>query len=107
MHKILTLAAVAAALLGGTADARRHSSGHHSYHHSYHARSHHARVHRYSYHSAPHYYRAHSGHYVHRPMHADSRPAGATARCRDGSWSFSESRRGTCSWHGGVAAWVH
>jgi hypothetical protein len=29
-------------------------------------------------------------------------PDGATARCRDGSYSFSQSRRGTCSWHGGV-----
>jgi hypothetical protein len=33
-------------------------------------------------------------------------PDGATARCRDGSYSFSQSRRGTCSWHGGVAEWL-
>ena len=33
-------------------------------------------------------------------------PAGASARCRDGSYSFSRSRRGTCSWHGGVARWL-
>jgi hypothetical protein len=52
------------------------------------------------------YYTAISGHRVHRPMHSNSRPAGASARCRDGSWSFSESHRGTCSWHGGVASWV-
>lgn len=33
-------------------------------------------------------------------------PAGATARCRDGTYSFSQSRRGTCSHHGGVAKWL-
>ena len=33
-------------------------------------------------------------------------PAGATAQCRDGSYSFSEHRRGTCSHHGGVATWL-
>lgn len=32
-------------------------------------------------------------------------PAGASAKCRDGSYSFSQSRRGTCSHHGGVAVW--
>ena len=31
------------------------------------------------------------------------KPAGATARCRDGSYSFSQHRRGTGSHHGGVA----
>lgn len=33
-------------------------------------------------------------------------PAGASARCRDGTYSFSRSRRGTCSHHGGVAQWL-
>jgi hypothetical protein len=33
-------------------------------------------------------------------------PAGASAKCRDGSFSFSRSRRGTCSHHGGVASWL-
>src|SRR5262249_33210025 len=28
-----------------------------------------------------------------------------TARCRDGSYSYSAHRRGTCSHHGGVAIW--
>jgi len=46
------------------------------------------------------------GHCVHRPVRANRAPAGATARCRDGTYSFSESRRGTCSWHGGVAVWL-
>lgn len=35
-----------------------------------------------------------------------SAPAGATARCRDGTYSFSQHRAGTCSHHGGVAAWL-
>ncbi len=34
-------------------------------------------------------------------------PAGATARCRDGTYSFSQSRRGTCSHHVGVARWLN
>lgn len=33
-------------------------------------------------------------------------PTGATAECRDGTYSFSQSRRGTCSHHGGVAQWL-
>src|ERR1051326_1626960 len=39
------------------------------------------------------------------PVFSDTRPARATARCRDGSYSFSQHRRGTCSYHGGVAVW--
>lgn len=34
-----------------------------------------------------------------------SRPAGATAQCRDGTYSSSQHRSGTCSHHGGVATW--
>ena len=30
---------------------------------------------------------------------------GATAKCRDGSYSWSASNRGTCSSHGGVGEW--
>ena len=37
---------------------------------------------------------------------ASSPPPGATARCRDGTFSFSKHRSGTCSHHGGVAAWL-
>ncbi len=33
-------------------------------------------------------------------------PAGASAKCRDGTYSFSRSRRGTCSHHGGVSEWL-
>lgn len=39
------------------------------------------------------------------PVFSDTKPAGTTARCRDGSYSFSQHRRGTCSYHGGVAEW--
>ena len=35
-----------------------------------------------------------------------SYPSGATAICRSGRVSFSASRRGTCSHHGGVARWL-
>jgi hypothetical protein len=33
-------------------------------------------------------------------------PPGATARCVDGTYSFSQHHSGTCSHHGGVAAWL-
>ena len=48
------------------------------------------------------------GYSVHRPAHTVSGnvPAGASAQCRDGSYSFSMSHRGTCSHHGGVSRWL-
>jgi hypothetical protein len=33
-------------------------------------------------------------------------PSGASAICRDGTYSYSANRRGTCSWHGGVSRWL-
>lgn len=45
------------------------------------------------------------GNEVPSPYVAPSRPAGASAICRDGSYSFSQHRSGTCSHHGGVAEW--
>ena len=33
-------------------------------------------------------------------------PPGATAQCRDGSYSYSQHHSGTCSHHGGVAVWL-
>lgn len=36
----------------------------------------------------------------------NSNASGATAICRDGTYSHSQSRRGTCSHHGGVAQWL-
>lgn len=44
-------------------------------------------------------------HWVHSPMHSLSRPSGARAHCGDGTWSFSQHHRGTCSRHSGVAGW--
>lgn len=43
------------------------------------------------------------GQTVKRPENCSIAPKGATAQCRDGTYSFSQSRRGTCSHHGGVA----
>jgi len=49
------------------------------------------------------------GHWVPSPARTvDGKPPrGASARCGDGSYSFSQSHRGTCSHHGGVTAWLH
>jgi hypothetical protein len=52
------------------------------------------------------YYENSYGACVHRPVHAVSAPAGATAKCRDGTYSFSQHASGTCSRHGGVAVWI-
>ena len=53
------------------------------------------------------YYENVSRNCVKRPARAPSAPAGATATCRDGTYSFSQHASGTCSHHGGVAAWIH
>ncbi len=54
------------------------------------------------------YYTNTAGNEVHAPAysHDGSVPAGASAKCADGTYSFSQSRRGTCSGHGGVAQWL-
>jgi Protein of unknown function (DUF3761) len=55
------------------------------------------------------------GHYINKDkqvVHSPSRtitgktPSGASAQCRDGSYSFSQHHSGTCSHHGGVARWL-
>jgi hypothetical protein len=33
-------------------------------------------------------------------------PTGATAKCKDGTYSKSKHHSGTCSSHGGVAEWL-
>lgn len=52
------------------------------------------------------YYLNTAGNCIQSPTTAPSAPAGATAECRDGTYSFSQSRSGTCSHHGGVASWL-
>lgn len=47
-----------------------------------------------------------TGSCVRSPVHADLPPSGASAQCADGTYSFSQHRRGTCSHHGGVRSWL-
>jgi hypothetical protein len=53
------------------------------------------------------HYRNVAGDEVHSPAYSEdgSVPAGASAQCADGTYSFSEHRQGTCSHHGGVSSW--
>ena len=56
------------------------------------------------------YYINSSGQQVPRPCgdwHQDAPPSGATAKCNDGTWSWSQhpSAPGTCSHHGGVSSY--
>ena len=51
------------------------------------------------------YYKNTKGACTKSPTKAPVWPSGASAKCADGSYSFSQSRRGTCSHHGGVAVW--
>jgi Protein of unknown function (DUF3761) len=47
------------------------------------------------------------GNTVHSPANSNGgAPAGSTALCEDGTYSFSQHRQGTCSHHGGVAKWL-
>lgn len=43
------------------------------------------------------------GNHINSPS---SDPAGASAQCADGTYSYSAHRQGTCSHHGGVARWL-
>ena len=53
------------------------------------------------------HYVNHDGHVVHSPAHSRTGavPVGATVRCGDGTYSFSQHHSGTCSRHRGVAEW--
>jgi hypothetical protein len=51
------------------------------------------------------YYRSGDGSFVHGPTIAPGDFGKVMAICADGSRSFSHTRRGTCSHHGGVASW--
>ena len=54
------------------------------------------------------YYQNVDGNEVHSPADSTngSVPAGATAQCSDGTYSFSQHHSGTCSGHGGVSQWL-
>jgi len=52
------------------------------------------------------YYTNVDGNSVHSPAYSSSVPSGASARCKDGTYSFSQNRSGTCSGHGGVSSWL-
>ncbi|WP_218919521.1 DUF3761 domain-containing protein [Spirosoma rigui] len=52
------------------------------------------------------FYKNSLGERVQSPTFYAAPPAAATAECRDGTYSFSRSRRGTCSHHGGVKRWL-
>ena len=39
------------------------------------------------------------------PSPAPTTPTGATGKCKDGTYSFSKTRRGACFGHGGIAQW--
>lgn len=54
------------------------------------------------------HYKAKDGHEVHSPARSthDQVPADASAKCRDGTYSFSQYRQGACSHHGGITVWL-
>jgi len=115
MLKALVIGAGVLALTAGAASARSHGGGHHgggshhsSYHHSrsHHVRAYHSRHVGYRSHHRSHYYTNVDGNRVHRPVRASHAPSGASARCGDGTYSFSEHHQGTCSHHGGVSNWL-
>lgn len=49
-------------------------------------------------------YKNSAGQIVCRPSAQNT--GGATAICKDGTYSYSQSRKGTCSHHGGVSRWL-
>lgn len=52
-------------------------------------------------------YRNSDGEWVPSPQQSpNGPPAGASAQCNDGTYSFSKHRQGTCSHHGGVRRWL-
>lgn len=52
------------------------------------------------------YYTNTDGNRIQSPTSYNTQPSGATALCNDGTYSFSQNRRGTCSGHGGVRKWL-
>lgn len=129
LTRIIGAGLLAATVFAAPAQARGgHHGSHRSHHHAHHSHHAHHVLHgaRHAHHprhvAAPssHAGSAESGllehgHYsnqdgvsVHSPAHTVSgaAPDGASAKCSDGSYSFSLHRRGTCSHHGGVIRWL-
>lgn len=52
------------------------------------------------------YYTNSDGNKISSPVKAIIIPKGATAKCKDGTYSFSKHRSGTCSGHKGVSKWL-
>ena len=52
------------------------------------------------------YYTNSNGVTVHSPIKSEVVPRGASAKCKDVTYSFSKHRRGTCSGHKGVSKWL-
>lgn len=52
------------------------------------------------------YYVNSNGTVVQSPTYSQSVPKGASALCKDGTYSFSKHRSGTCSGHKGVKKWL-
>jgi hypothetical protein len=52
------------------------------------------------------YYTNSNGVQVSSPVKAIIAPKGASAKCKDGTYSFSKHRSGTCSGHKGVSRWL-
>lgn len=98
-HRLIALAAaVALVVLAGPAEARKPKHGDLRYGSHVEEQLQHHR-----------HYVSKAGHDVHAPAKhviGGAVPDGATARCRSGDYSFSHSRRGTCSRQGGVAGWL-
>jgi Protein of unknown function (DUF3761) len=51
------------------------------------------------------YYTNSNGARVQSPVSSYTVPKGASAQCKDGTYSFSKHRSGTCSGHKGVKKW--
>jgi uncharacterized protein YpuA (DUF1002 family) len=52
-------------------------------------------------------YKNKDGEKVKSPRKADKTPKHATAKCADGTYSFSKHASGACFSHGGVDAWIN
>lgn len=52
------------------------------------------------------YYTNSNGQKISSPVKAVVAPKGASAKCKDGTYSFSKHRSGTCSGHKGVSKWL-